>query len=72
MKNNIVKMVKLNKSAFTEEFHIDLHESPNNSFRLAIRHIKLMVTKFKSILFIMKCIYTVFILHLTEISIFIS
>ena len=32
-------MVELNKINFTEEFHIDLHGSGNNLFRLAIGHI---------------------------------
>ena len=39
-------MVELNKSASTEEFHIDLHGSPNNFIRLAIRHIKANVNMF--------------------------
>ena len=32
-------MAELNKSNFTEEFHIDLHGSENNLFRLAIGHL---------------------------------
>ena len=42
MKNNIVKMVELNKSAFTGEFHLDLHGSPIKLNRLATGHIKLI------------------------------
>ena len=46
MKNNIDKMVELNKSASTEEFHIDLHGSPNKFIRLAIKHMKVIVNMF--------------------------
>ena len=34
-------MAELNKSNFTEEFHIDLHGSSNELNRLAIGHINL-------------------------------
>ena len=36
MRNNIVKMVELNKSAFTEQLHLDLHGSSIKLNRLAI------------------------------------
>ena len=40
--NKHSRMVELNKSNFTEGFHLDLHGSPIKLERLAIGHIKLI------------------------------
>ena len=40
--NRTLKMAELNKSNFTEEFHIDLHGSSIKLNRLAIGHIELI------------------------------
>ena len=44
-------MAELNKSASTEEFHIDLHGPSIKSNRLAIGHIRFIRMLFKSYLF---------------------
>ena len=57
-------MVELNKSDFTEEFHLDLHGSLIKLNRLAIGHIKLIQMLFKmnlcnvfNLILYLSCIY---------------
>ena len=50
-KQTQVKMAELNKSASTEEFHIDLHGPSIKSNRLAIGHIRFIRMLFKSYFF---------------------